>query len=96
MLTRTSDLWAFGNNEHGQLGLTKCDSKSLPERVALFDQLDAKIVSISAGDQHTLYLTSDGDVIGTGMNQYGQCGFNALECQETDQPYKMLSLKQVV
>ena len=34
---------------------------------------DAPIVDISAGDLHTVGLRSDGSVVATGYNEYGQC-----------------------
>lgn len=86
-------VWSWGANKFGQLGHQSCKAIWQPEHVEVLDQLDADIVQLSCGDQHTLFLSRDGEVIATGNNSNGQCGFNTKELQGTDQPYKLMNLQ---
>ncbi len=57
-----------------------------------FDILDEDIISVSCGYKHSLFLTSDQDVISCGLNDFGQCGFDPNECNQTSTPYKIAGL----
>ena len=51
--------------------------------------LDEDIIELSCGSAHSLFLTSDYDVISCGSNYFGQCGFDPEECEQTSIPYKV-------
>lgn len=90
-------VYAWGHNKHGQLGLPSTQRVIYtPTRVEVFDLLDVSITQVSAGAKHTLYLTAKGEAVASGQNKHGQCGFNPEECQKTDQPFKLLSIKDRV
>ena len=47
-----NDVWSFGDNEEGQLGLGDNISKNKPTNIN-----DIKAKSISCGGQHTILIT---------------------------------------
>lgn len=65
-------VWAWGNNETGQLGLdsTEIPRQATPVKVAGLSD----VISVSAGGQHSLALKKDGTVWAWGDNEYGQLG----------------------
>ena len=68
------------------------DQTSQPTRIEAFDVLDEEITQISCGFSHSLFLTSDQDVISCGNNYHGQCGFDPDECEQTSTPFKVAAL----
>jgi len=62
-------LWGFGKNEFGQLGIGTFDSSNTPFKI-----LPSKISSCSAGDTHSLFIKTDGSLWGMGNNTHGQLG----------------------
>jgi len=61
-------LWGTGMNTEGQLGDKTNTTRALP--VKILDNVD----SVSAGDSHTMIITTDGNLWATGANTYGQLG----------------------
>lgn len=73
-LSSTQQVFAWGNNKHGQLGLShdEADSFNVPQEVCTFKE---KIVSwISAGSNHSVALTIEGYCYTWGRNNAGQLG----------------------
>lgn len=66
-------VYAWGNNDVGQLGDSTLNAQSRPHSVP---GLPAKIQSISAGGSHALALDCQGRVWSWGANQYGQLGLD--------------------
>jgi hypothetical protein len=52
----TSELWAWGYNGYGELGLGDCDMRIQPTKLTAFR--DTTVVDISCGDRHTVVITS--------------------------------------
>ena len=72
-----AELLVFGANESGQLGLEASDSVPIPRTpLALQSQ---QITCVAFGFSHTLWLTSEGVVVVSGLNNVGQCGMSAPE-----------------
>jgi alpha-tubulin suppressor-like RCC1 family protein len=70
-LTSTGQLYAFGDDGAGQLGLAPAGMLyPTPKQVTL----PAPASSVAAGQYHTLVLTSDGKVYAFGLNNEGQLG----------------------
>lgn len=71
------NVWVWGNNDCGQLGLGIEDTiVNTPTKV----NLDYRVESISAGENHTHIVTQDGKLFVAGSNSYGQLGLGeALE-----------------
>ena len=69
-LKSDGNVWAWGNNDYGQLGDgTKTDS-TIPVQVSGLGDVTA----ITAGGYHSTALTSDSTVLTWGWNAYGQLG----------------------
>ena len=70
-LTVTGNVYAWGNNDLGQLGISKADRcTELPTRLSTV----AEVVDIAAGDLHVLALTRSGQVYSWGNGADGQLG----------------------
>jgi alpha-tubulin suppressor-like RCC1 family protein len=79
VLTKEGQVYSFGRNELGQLGLghtkTIIDPTSIPNL--------KNIVQTSAGENHSLLLTQNGEIYSFGNNQYGQLGLGDYEKRST-------------
>lgn len=71
-------VWACGQNLNGQLGVGDMREKSVPMKV----QNVAGLMSMAAGDAHGLFVTSEGKLMGTGANKFGQIGCAPDVCGE--------------
>ena len=65
-------VWAWGDNQFGQLGDNTNTSRSTPVQVNL-----SGVTAIAAGNNFSLALKSDGTVWAWGANGSGQLGYNA-------------------
>ncbi|MER7213318.1 S8 family serine peptidase [Streptosporangium sp. NPDC000239] len=73
LITRTPALgqvWAWGDNGQGQLGLGNTTAKKVPSQVPGL----TGVTSVSAGDDYSLALKSDGTIWAWGDNSQGQLG----------------------
>jgi len=79
-LTSTGQLYAFGGNEFGQLGSQTNsgteESNAEPTLVTL-PGANGAVSEIAAGSEHSLVLTSTGQLYAFGENRYGQLGIQA-------------------
>ncbi|PXY81119.1 hypothetical protein DKK72_00740, partial [Bifidobacterium indicum] len=68
--------WAWGSNNHGQLGTGTGKNKETPTRVAtpVGAPTGFRYTSIAAGEDHTMLLGSDGETYTYGRNQHGKLG----------------------
>jgi hypothetical protein len=69
-ITANGELFAWGFNERGQLGLGHRFNKHQPEQVPIIQ--DAK--TAACGEQHSLCLTKDNRVYSWGFGGFGQLG----------------------
>jgi alpha-tubulin suppressor-like RCC1 family protein len=76
-LTASGQLYAFGENEYGQLGSTANNgsesANATPAPVTL-PGATGRVVQIAAGAAHSLALTATGQLYAFGDNRYGQLG----------------------
>jgi len=83
-LTRTGKVFAWGRNEHGQIGHAGEDT-SAPKRVSL----NGTVVSLACGYGHSAVLLDDGSMYVWGVNTYGQLGLGHTTTQRTPQQLKL-------
>jgi alpha-tubulin suppressor-like RCC1 family protein len=85
-LTATGQLYAFGSNQYGQLGVAggsgSPQPNPTPTQVTLPDAV-GRVAALAAGSTHSLVLTSTGELYTFGENQFGQLGRAANSGTET-------------
>lgn len=78
----------MGMNQYGQLGLgvtAKSDDGSiLPVTVPTLVSMDAPVVSIGCGSQHSMCTTSDGRLFVWGTGSVGQLGLGESDEDDND------------
>ncbi|XP_029373906.1 probable E3 ubiquitin-protein ligase HERC6 isoform X2 [Echeneis naucrates] len=77
-LTKGGDVFSWGLNSHGQLGLGK--QVSVQHNPApVWALCGVAVTQIAAGGNHTLFLTLSGPVYCCGANKSGQLGLNRVD-----------------
>jgi alpha-tubulin suppressor-like RCC1 family protein len=71
VVTEDGDLYSFGFNSNGELGLGDTSNRTTPHRVNLGNQ---KVKSLSAGGESMIILTESNKLFVWGYNSYGQLG----------------------
>ena len=70
-ITDAGDVWTFGDNKNGQLGLGHKENQASPQLVAPFS---VRIISVSCGNYHTVCIDEEKHLWGFGKNEHGQLG----------------------
>ena len=70
LLSKTGEVYAFGSNNNGQLGLLDFHPRGVPTQV----KLPVKATSIACGSYHSVILAEDGRVFTFGNYQKGSLG----------------------
>ena len=70
LLSKTGEVYAFGSNNNGQLGLLDFHPRGVPTQV----KLPVKATSIACGSYHSVVLAEDGRVFTFGNYQKGSLG----------------------
>ncbi|MGI8411580.1 MAG: RCC1 domain-containing protein [Solirubrobacteraceae bacterium] len=74
-LSSTGQIYAWGYDDHGQLGINSVANTSTPARVAMYDiPAGETIIQVAAGDNYSLALSASGQLYSWGENDYGQLG----------------------
>jgi len=68
------ELFSFGYNYRGQLGLGETHSISLPQLVPGFGTLGRRVTHVSCSYYHSAVSTDSGDLFTFGRNDFGQLG----------------------
>ena len=71
-ISQQGQVYGFGLNNHGQLGIGHKENVSLPTHIPELD--DKNITIIAGGEHHSIACTIDGKVYCWGRNDEGQCG----------------------
>lgn len=82
VLPGAGQVFAMGENKHGQLGVDSTDDVFIPTPVLLDNPSYPEsvwVVAIAASAVHTLFLTQEGEVYATGWNRFGQFGTGGSE-----------------
>ena len=72
IITEDDNLYSFGSNRSGQLGLGDTDNKNVPTLVKVSN--GSKVKTVGCGSGHTIIITKDGTLYSFGDNGYGQLG----------------------
>jgi alpha-tubulin suppressor-like RCC1 family protein len=72
LLNSRGQVFGFGCNQYDQLGLGNLGSRFAPTLTEI--KVPHRIIAIAAGDQHSLLLTSQGQILGFGNNSDGRLG----------------------
>lgn len=78
-LTSNGDIYGCGKCSRGQLGSLNENKENLvsPQKLNISNKnINGKIIDISTGKYHSLFLTDKGKVYGVGNNKFGQLGLN--------------------
>jgi alpha-tubulin suppressor-like RCC1 family protein len=67
---RNGQLWAWGNNQYGQLGDSSKIGRISPVRIGT----DEDWVTVSAGRDHSMAIKANGSLWGWGRNAFGEVG----------------------
>ena len=70
-----NNLWAFGHNNYGQLGLGDTKNRYKP----ILHPILSNIIDISSKGMHTFIKTQDNKIYGFGDNKYSQLGIKTSE-----------------
>ncbi len=75
-LTECGNIYCWGENEFGQLGIGDHVHSNEPKFVAVIDgnKCNVFIEKISCGEDHSLLLSSDGNIYVFGRNKSGELG----------------------
>jgi len=88
-LLDTGELFAFGYNRFGQLGVDDTDNRARPTQVAALS--GKRVVSVVCGSSFTVATTDSGLVYSWGCNNNGQLGLGMLNDQHTPQTVMSLA-----
>lgn len=92
-LDATGQVWTWGDNSLGQLGLGNLTPQA---QANLVKGLETAAIRVAAGDHHALVLLRNGNVMSWGSNAYGQLGHGRITRLEVfSSPQKIDNLQQV-
>ena len=74
IIDENNDIYSFGYNKYGQLGLGNNINRNIPEKIPIIDTNIIKVKAISAGKFHSLIIDENNDVYSFGNNKHGQLG----------------------
>jgi len=94
-LTATGEIYSFGLNDYGQLGLGHTASVTAPQRIV--DGLEGVTVAhISCGGWHSACVSTRGEVFMWGRGEYGRLGLGDKSGSSKLRPAKIWALEKGV
>ncbi|CAM9092741.1 unnamed protein product, partial [Ectocarpus fasciculatus] len=81
-------IWTCGQNSYGELGHGDVSIRTSFAKIAFFES--KSIIGAGAGNEHSVFLSSQGKVFVTGYNDNGQCGLGTT--QQVRQPTQVANL----
>jgi alpha-tubulin suppressor-like RCC1 family protein len=92
--TASTYVWSCGQNSYGELGLGDVNQRRSFNRVSYFD--NKGVVSVGAGNEHSLFVTKDGKLVVAGYNDNGQCGTGTTQQVRQLTPLQSLDGEEIV
>ena len=86
-----NEVYAWGENDYGQLGLDNNTNQNLPQKLNL-----PNIKKISCGDSHTITLTNSNEIYAWGSNGLGQLGLGNNICYNLPQKLNLRHIKKII
>ena len=74
LIDNKNQVYSFGSNNDGQLGLRDKNNRSYPERITKILDEGAKFIKIACGYNHTILIDNKNQVYSFGRNNDGQLG----------------------
>ncbi|EQC40927.1 hypothetical protein SDRG_01992 [Saprolegnia diclina VS20] len=71
-VTEDNEMYAFGRNDFGQLGIPDALDKQVPTPIPFFSR--QKVLSVACGQYHSVVSLANGGVYAFGKNDFGQLG----------------------
>jgi len=78
VVSQSGDLYSFGRNQNGQLGLGSTIDSLIPQKLTSLPE-DEPVTSVSCGAEHTVVCTHAGGVYSWGWGKYGNLGHGNME-----------------
>ena len=96
-IDKKGKLWAWGNNEYGQLGTEEEGNKAVPTEVKVINEDGSevtKFTKISTGDTHTMAIDGKGNLWTWGNNDKGQLGYATTDATSSN-PQRVIITKEI-
>ena len=90
ILSKTGEVYSWGNNKYGQLGIGSRVDQRFPCYVNL-EERHGNVTHVACGDRHSCILTDTYRVLMFGSNQHGQLGFSD-GTEDSIRPRSLLSI----
>jgi len=88
-----SELWVWGNNYYGQLGIGDTTKRILPTELTAFR--GKPIAQVACGGNHTMVLLGNGELWAMGRNNEGQLGLGDSKDRTTPEQVTALAGRKV-
>ncbi|KAI8342124.1 regulator of chromosome condensation 1/beta-lactamase-inhibitor protein II [Chlamydoabsidia padenii] len=98
IIADNGQVWTFGRNERGQLGVGHKDMIAFPINLnqTVNALKDVKVLTAATGRNHSLLVTDSGQVYAAGDNKFGQLGLSSLGEQVNFTKVSSLSEQTIV
>eukprot|EP01133_Synstelium_polycarpum_P010231 gene10231-11922_t len=95
LLKKSGDLFVFGANEQGQLGIGLSKSQPVPKRLDMGNVIihGGRISQIAAGHSHSVMCVDNGDIYTWGANNKGQLGHGTFDSTPVSRPKQIEELR---
>lgn len=79
-LNHAGEVYSWGANDHGQLGLGHRENQYFPQKVIFQNEKEKeKVTKISCGNTHSIFLTEKNNIYGCGHNNFYRFGVDHIE-----------------
>ena len=85
-------MYSWGDNSHGQLGLSDTTNRLRPEQIKSLRSIGAS--KVGAGRNHSMVISHAGLLLAFGSNNHGQCGLDS-EVKIQPQPVVVERLREL-